>query len=188
MAEQGAVDDTRGAFVAFAVCAVPLARALVVPPLTLLANSCRGKKRSLSRRETAFLVFVGLRGAIAFALAKSVSSAHRRTIVAATSAVVIFTTVVLGGLTRAMLLALGMIAADGAPRPSGHAKRPSDGGSLARRWHSFDARVLQPLFGGPGVKARLAARPGVADDAGEEGTREEAVEMMSPGNEDEASS
>lgn len=110
-------------FVAFAVVVVPLTRALVVPPLCALANTWRGRSHRLSGREALFLVFCGLRGAIAFALAKVCSSGHRRAIVAATMAVVVFTTVVLGGLTRSMLAYLGI----GRPAPPLRTKRPRAG-------------------------------------------------------------
>ena len=125
VAQRGAVDDlfdedlgavgedaasSTRLFVAFAVLVVPLARFVVVPPLVLVANLFRGRKRGLSLNETVFLVFAGLRGAIAYALARSSASAHQRTIVAATTAVVLFTTFVLGGTTRLMLRTLGMIA------------------------------------------------------------------------------
>ena len=131
VAQRGAVDDMFDAdmgaagedearstrlFVVFAIIVVPLARAIVIPPLVAVANLFRGRKRSLSLRETIFLVFAGLRGAIAYALARSSASAHQRTIVAATTAVVLFTTFVLGGTTRLMLRTLGMMgaaAADG---------------------------------------------------------------------------
>jgi len=146
---------------------VPLARVVVVPPLVLVANTFRGRKRSLTLRETAFLVFAGLRGAIAYALARSSASKHQRTIVAATTAVVLFTTFVLGGTTRLILRTLGMIelGVDGAAeheqpdRPPaaapaavdalGHSNKRSDGGGLALRFAAFDAKWLQPLFGGP---------------------------------------
>lgn len=147
---------------------VPLARFIVVPPLVLIANTFRGRKRSLSCNEIVFLIFAGLRGAIAYALARSSASPHQRTIVAATTAVVLFTTFVLGGTTRLMLRTLGMIAQDGADdKPAaaaGVATPPSsdgfggldlsstrgDGGGLALRFQQLDARYLQPLFGGPG--------------------------------------
>ena len=66
VAQHGAVDDLfdedHGAagvdegratrkFVGFAVVAVPLARIVVVPPLCLIANTFRGRKRSLTARE-----------------------------------------------------------------------------------------------------------------------------------------
>ena len=118
-----------------------------------------------------------MRGAIAFALAKSINSAHRRTIVAATSAVVIFTTFVLGGLTRWMLNVLGMI------QPSGGqldvVERPTDGGSLARRWERFDVRVLKPLFGGPpAAEAERRLGRALAESDRRLGSTEEVAEMM----------
>ena len=162
-------------FVAFAILIVPIARMLIVPPLVLVANCIRGRKRSLSLRETGFLVFAGLRGAIAYALARSSASAHQRSIVAATTAVVLFTTFVLGGTTGPMLRLLGMIDVQGSVagdgQRAGHeAATPSaapplaavadearnDGGKLVQRFHRFDARCLQPIFGGPGVTAEGA--------------------------------
>jgi sodium/hydrogen exchanger 8 len=142
VAQEGAVDDLIDAdmgeagvdeagstrlFVAFAVLVVPLARVVVVPPLVLIANRFRGRKRSLSGRETIFLIFAGLRGAIAYALARSSASAHRRTIVAATTAVVLFTTYVLGGTTRLMLNVLGMISKGEDPSESDRARALGDG-------------------------------------------------------------
>ena len=59
----------------------------------------------------AMLVFSGLRGAIAFALAHNIDSAHNTTIAAATTTIVLFTTFVLGGATRRVLKRLGMEAA-----------------------------------------------------------------------------
>ena len=135
VAQRGAVDDLFDAdlgaagvdeatstrhFVLFAILVVPLARVVVIPPLVLLANQFRGRKRSLSVRETLFLVFAGLRGAIAYALARSSASKHQRTIVAATTGVVLFTTFVLGGTTRVMLKKLGMIAAPSNAASSSH--------------------------------------------------------------------
>ena len=127
VAQRGAVDDlfdtdlgekgvdeasSTRRFVAFAIAVVPLARVIVIPPLCALANTFRGRKRALSCRDTVFLVFAGLRGAIAYALARSSASPHKRTIVAATTGVVLFTTFVLGGTTRLMLRLLGMISQD----------------------------------------------------------------------------
>jgi len=195
VAQRGAVDDLfdedHGAagidegrstrrFVAFAVVLVPLARAVVVPPLVCIANLWRGKKRSLARHETLFLVFAGLRGAIAFALARNAGSAHRRTLVAATTAVVLFTTFVLGALTRPMLHWLGMIQPDtadtagtqGVSMPSegvvsgAHAAqqtRRNDGGELGRKWERLDATVFQPLFGAPSAALLLHLPPELRD-------------------------
>jgi len=162
------VDESRSTrhFVAFAVVVVPAARAVVVPPLVCFANLWRGRKRSLSLNETIFLVFAGLRGAIAFALARNAASAHGRTLIAATTAVIVFTTFVLGGLTRPMLGWLGMISPE--PRDGEEASganserrtRRDDGGEFGRRWERLDARVFQPLFGAPaGALQRLHKLP-----------------------------
>ena len=167
------VDESRSTrrFVAFAVVVVPAARAVVVPPLVCLANLWRGRKHSLSLNETIFLVFAGLRGAIAFALARNASSAHGRTLVAATTAVIVFTTFILGGLTRPMLGWLGMISleppgdgraagAGGAGDGSERRTRRDDGGEFGRRWERLDAKVFQPLFGAPaGALQRLHQLP-----------------------------
>lgn len=166
VAQRGAVDDlfdedlgdagvdesaSTRRFVLFAVCIVPLSRLIVVPPITLLANAFRGRKRSLSCRETLFLVFAGLRGAIAYALARSSASPHQRTIVAATTAVVLFTTFVLGGTTSLMLRLLGMIA----PESDGH----SDGD------HRKEQHKHQQLK--PAVDAAGGDADGSAMDEGE---------------------
>eukprot|EP00966_Prymnesium_polylepis_P069095 1605389-Prymnesium_polylepis.1 len=63
------------------------ARVIVVLPLCGLANRFRTSR--ISGRVAATLVFAGLRGAIAFALAKNVESAHRGTITGATTAIVL---------------------------------------------------------------------------------------------------
>ena len=57
------------------------------------------------------LVFAGLRGAIAFALAHNVHSDHQKSIAAATTTVVMATVFVLGGATRTVLRLLKMEAA-----------------------------------------------------------------------------
>ena len=177
VAQRGAVDDLfdedHGAagvdegrstrrFVAFAVASVPLARAVVVPPLCCIANLWRGRKRSLTLNESIFLVFAGLRGAIAFALARNADSAHRRTLVAATTTVILFTTFVLGGLTRPILSWLRLVPEGSGGGGSGGSHsavddsgtRRDDGGELGRRWERLDVRVFQPLFGAPSAAPR----------------------------------
>eukprot|EP00966_Prymnesium_polylepis_P014405 332768-Prymnesium_polylepis.1 len=64
-------------FVAVCVTLVVLSRAVVVPPLCALANRLWMKRRSrIPPASCAAIVAAGLRGAIAFALAKTVSSSH----------------------------------------------------------------------------------------------------------------
>ena len=95
-------------FVFYALAVVVLARFVVMLPLCFLANCFRDKP--LSRRAMGMLVFAGLRGAIAFALAHNVHSAHQPSIAAATTTVVLATVFVLGGATRTMLRVLQMEA------------------------------------------------------------------------------
>ena len=99
-----------GWFCVYALLVVLLARVLVVLPLCILANWFRSRRRQLSRRAMAMLIFSGLRGAIAFALAHNIESEHQTTIAAATTTVVLFTTFVLGGLTRSVIRLLKMEA------------------------------------------------------------------------------
>ena len=95
----------------------------------------------------ALLVCCQLRGAIAFALARNAASAHQRTIIAATTAVILFTTFILGGLTRTMLKWLRLLPSSEGGAAGGPSRR-RDGGGLARRWAKFDARFMAPIFGG----------------------------------------
>ena len=98
------------AFVAVCVTLVVVSRAVVVPPLCALANRLWMKRRSrIPPASCAAIVAAGLRGAIAFALAKTVNSSHRTNIASATTGVVMFTTFVLGGLTRPLLIRLGLV-------------------------------------------------------------------------------
>ena len=132
----------RAGFVAFSVALVLLARLLVVPPMCMLAN--RFRSRRIDSKMGAALVCAGLRGAIAFALAKNVRSVHRDNIAAATSATVLFTTFVIGGLTRPILGRLGMIS----PRlPPADADAEPLAGSSAQAAHvgHLDARSGQNL-------------------------------------------
>ena len=87
-----------------------VSRLLVIPPLCLLANCLWMKQRTRIQPATCCaIVAAGLRGAIAFALAKTVSSYHRRNIATATTGVVLATTFALGGLTRPLLTRLGLV-------------------------------------------------------------------------------
>ena len=99
-----------GHFVVLALVVTLLARAVVMLPLCYLANCWRGPSRRLSGRMSAMMVFAGLRGAIAFALAHNIQSNHQGSIAAATTTIVLFTTFVLGGATRRVLKCLRMEA------------------------------------------------------------------------------
>ena len=162
------------AFVFFALAVTLLARVIVIGPLCIVANCFRGSGRRLSKRASAMMIFAGLRGAIAFALAHNVHSAHRASIAAATTTVVLVTVFVLGGFTRTALRVLHMEA------PTGHggddmlqgarsddpeavveggatsSTRREDGGGngqrraagqrRASRWRQLDERYLIPIL------------------------------------------
>ena len=144
-------------FALFALITTLCARVVVVLPLCALANRFRHQR--LSARTAGVLVFAGLRGAIAFALAKNIESAHRGTITGACTAIVLFTTFVLGGFTRSVLKVLRMTDnSSSAPEHdrrseterelSEHFINTSDlGPHRARWWHRLDQQNLQPLFG-----------------------------------------
>ena len=145
-------------FAVFALVTTLCARVVVVLPLCAVAN--RFRRERLSARTSGVLVFAGLRGAIAFALAKNIESAHRGTITGATTAIVLFTTFVLGGFTRSVLQVLRMTDTSSSAEQhregrsererelSEHFINTSDLGPVtARWWHRFDQQSLQPLFG-----------------------------------------
>ena len=156
------------AFAAFAVAAVVVARAVVTVPLCVLANCCREPEERITPAMAAVMVVAGLRGAIAFALARNVASAHRQSLAAATTAVVLATTFVLGAATRPLLRAVGLSRSagggggggggggdgggggggGGTPAPPTVRRRASSSTRLSRRWRRIDAQVLKPLFGG----------------------------------------
>ena len=111
-----------------------------------------------------FLVFAGLRGAIAFALARNAASGHRRTIVPATTAVIVFTTFVLGGLTRPLLYWLRMIRTG--PVATEVPTRREDGGAIGRKWERLDALFFQPLFGATSAGLADQETAGAPEDDG----------------------
>jgi len=137
-------------FVATCIALVVLSRVLIVPLLCWVANATwlRGDKRLTLPTATA-LVAAGLRGAIAFALAKSSRSTHASNITSATIGVVLFTVFVIGCGTRPLLTRLGLVYTDGNVRE--HVK-PRDDAAREER----DADAL--LTAGSSPRGRLAAR------------------------------
>jgi len=78
-----------------------LGRALNIYPLTFFVNKYR--KTQIDGKMQFIMFFSGLRGAIAFALALNVPSAHSNLMVTTTLAVVLFTIIVFGGGTLPLL-------------------------------------------------------------------------------------
>ncbi len=75
-------------------------------PLSLLANM--GRNRPIPHRMQTVIWFAGLRGAISFALSQNMPGEHKDLYISTTLSIVIFTTVVCGGLTEPMLSRMGM--------------------------------------------------------------------------------
>lgn len=83
-----------------------IARVFNVFPLSWIANL--GRQRIISHKMQWVIWFAGLRGAISFALSLNMPGEHRDTYISTTLCIVIFTTIVCGGLTEPMLDKMGM--------------------------------------------------------------------------------
>lgn len=89
-------------FIFASLLAIVVARACVVYPLTFLLNF--GRKNRIPINFQHMMMFSGLRGAIAFALAlRSASSPERYVIMTTTAIIVMLTVILCGGTTTAML-------------------------------------------------------------------------------------
>jgi len=75
-------------------------------PLSFVANL--GRHKSISHQMQCVIWFAGLRGAISFALSLNMPGEHKDMYVSTTLSIVIFTTVVCGGLTAPMMNKMGM--------------------------------------------------------------------------------
>lgn len=144
-------------------------------PFSYVANFWRIQKIPFEMKCAIW--FAGLRGAIAFALSQNMPGENTDLYVSTTLSIVIFTTVVCGGLTEPMLSKFGMRGqplpgADGtryeqlnAPLDSALTDREEDGRGLSTSdapnqaartlsarafWSKFDAMYMQPFFGGDG--------------------------------------
>merc|ERR1712091_37040 len=102
-------------FVVLAIVFCLVARASQIFPLSAMSNACRRMRIPL--RMQVVIWFAGLRGAIAFALSQNMPGPHKDIYETTTLSIVIFTTVVCGGLTEPMLRHAGMKRAHGEPSP-----------------------------------------------------------------------
>ncbi|TDH64933.1 hypothetical protein CCR75_005911 [Bremia lactucae] len=98
------VDDIDWHFIAMTLAACVVARFFNIIPLLKLSNWSREPSDRIPLKYMGVMWFVGLRGSIAFALAKNWNytgryGPHRRLIESTTLVVVLFTTIVIGGLT-----------------------------------------------------------------------------------------
>lgn len=121
---------------------------------------------------TYVLWFVGLRGAIAFALAENMPGPNRQAYISQTLCICIFTTVGFGGVTETLLTRFGMKQTGPAPTELAHDRdpyeslfpRPREGSRIAvgihGAWRRLDDSWLKPLFGGGGAPGSGRRRGG----------------------------
>ncbi|KAJ0396213.1 hypothetical protein ATCC90586_003921 [Pythium insidiosum] len=108
------VDDIDWQFIGITLAACLVGRFFNIYPLLGLSNCFRTGKDKISCKYMAVIWFAGLRGSIAFALAKNWNykgvngQSHRKLIESTTLMVVLFTTIVIGGLTGPFLALLGL--------------------------------------------------------------------------------
>eukprot|EP01038_Epipyxis_sp_PR26KG_P007944 gene7944-10779_t len=84
------------------------ARIFNIFPLSFLANLGRGRNRAISLPMQGVIWFAGLRGAISFALSQNMPGDHKDLYISTTLSIVIFTTIVCGGLTEPFMKRMGM--------------------------------------------------------------------------------
>ena len=102
----GQLMDWDVGFIFLAILFCLLGRALNTFPLSFLANLRR--KRKVPKKMQFLIFFAGLRGAIAFALASTMTTKNANVVVTTTMSIIILTTVVCGGLTEPLLTRLNL--------------------------------------------------------------------------------
>ncbi|KAG7382753.1 Sodium/hydrogen exchanger 3 [Phytophthora pseudosyringae] len=105
------VDDIDWHFIGLTLVACAVARFFNIFPLLKLSNCTRESSDRIPAKHISVMWFVGLRGSIAFALAKNWNyigryGSHRQLVESTTLVVVLFTTIVIGGLTGPLLFKL----------------------------------------------------------------------------------
>jgi len=124
-----------------------ISRALNIFPFSYLANLRRRQK--VTRSMQIVMWFAGLRGAIAFALALSMTTPSRSVIVTTTLVVVFFTTFVCGGLTERLLTVLELKASRPGFQPMASEPEHHEASGFHKMWKDFDAHYMRQWFGGP---------------------------------------
>ncbi|KAJ8614118.1 hypothetical protein CTAYLR_004650 [Chrysophaeum taylorii] len=162
------------AFVVLAILFCLVGRALNTFPLSAVSNLVF-RRHKIPLRMQFVIWFAGLRGAIAFALSQNMPGRHKDAYETTTLSIVVFTTVVCGGLTEPMLRYAGMKRspdheddADAAQPLNPQYELASIGDSEEKtqraqthrvriagyylgfhaKWRDLDDRYLKPLFGG----------------------------------------
>lgn len=171
------------AFVVLAILFCFIGRLFNIFPFSFLANLFRTHKIPL--RMQVVIWFAGLRGAIAFALSQTMPEDHRDLYASTTLSIVLFTTVVCGGLTEPLLTRMGMkvdaLDADiyepmvSRPRHGAQANGIDRRSSFADKmyvgvhgvWRRIDDQYMKPMFGGGGAADDDPRAGGAAVDEAE---------------------
>ncbi|CAJ0934966.1 unnamed protein product, partial [Mesorhabditis belari] len=154
-------------FLFFAMIAIWIARAVFVYPLCAFLNLKRRPR--IAKNYQHMIVFSGLRGAMAFALAdRNTATENKQIICATTVAIVVMTVLFNGGLSNWMIEKLGIKHGDQIPNeyslprtdsageeremiepvttPTSSGQNPWDKAFLPRKWYNFDANFMKPLL------------------------------------------
>ncbi|XP_033056945.1 sodium/hydrogen exchanger 6 isoform X2 [Trachypithecus francoisi] len=151
-------------FVVGAFVAIFLGRAANIYPLSLLLNL--GRRSKIGSNFQHMMMFAGLRGAMAFALAIRDTATYARQMMFSTTLLIVFFTVwVFGGGTTAMLSCLHIrVGVDSDQEHLGipeNERRTTKAESawLFRMWYNFDHNYLKPLLthSGPPLTTTLPA-------------------------------
>uniref|UniRef100_A0A7M4EM53 Sodium/hydrogen exchanger n=1 Tax=Crocodylus porosus TaxID=8502 RepID=A0A7M4EM53_CROPO len=138
-------------FVVGAFLAIFLGRAANIYPLSMLLNL--GRRNKIGTNIQHMMMFAGLRGAMAFALAIRDTATYARQMMFSTTLLIVFFTVwVFGGGTTAMLSCLNIrvgVDADqenvGVPENERRSTK-AESAWLFRMWYNFDHNYLKPLL------------------------------------------
>uniref|UniRef100_A0A8C3RXM5 Sodium/hydrogen exchanger n=1 Tax=Chelydra serpentina TaxID=8475 RepID=A0A8C3RXM5_CHESE len=167
-------------FIIGAFIAIFLGRAAHIYPLSFFLNL--GRRHKISWNFQHMMMFSGLRGAMAFALAIRDTATYSHQMMFSTTLLIVFFTVwIIGGGTTPMLSWLN-IRSDGPDSERGN-RTKQESAWLFRLWYSFDHNYLKPILthSGPpltttlpsccGLLARCLTTPQVYDN--QEQLREE---------------
>ncbi|XP_075395687.1 sodium/hydrogen exchanger 6 isoform X1 [Tenrec ecaudatus] len=151
-------------FIVGAFIAIFLGRAANIYPLSLLLNL--GRRSKIGSNFQHMMMFAGLRGAMAFALAIRDTATYARQMMFSTTLLIVFFTVwVFGGGTTAMLSCLHIrVGVDsdqehlGVPESERRTTK-TESAWLFRMWYNFDHNYLKPLLthSGPPLTTTLPA-------------------------------
>ncbi|CAG5862022.1 unnamed protein product [Menidia menidia] len=161
-------------FIIGAFFAIFIGRALNIYPLSFLLNL--GRRDKIRGNFQHMMMFAGLRGAMAFALAIRDTATYARQMMFTTTLLIVFFTVwVFGGGTTAMLswlhIRVGVdpdqdlqpsgdsfqvLQGDGS-QPEGQSKTKQESAWLFRLWYTFDHNYLKPILthSGPPLTSTL---------------------------------